>query len=291
MPARRPLVSLAPAKVNLSLRIGRRRSDGFHEIDSVLQTLELADEVRLSFDGLRGVTVGGPFAAGTPADESNIAWRAAVELAQSLGHSLGRLSIHLEKRIPPAGGLGGGASDAATALRLLQRAWGNVPEEALFDAANAVGSDVAFFLVGGTARARGRGDRVSRLPDHPRREIVLFVPSATIESKTARMFAVFDAMVPEPETLPGPDAPIALVSTTKDVVNTFEELAPSVFPGLADLQAAIQIRISERVRLAGAGPTLFWIGDTGQGANIATRAVGLPCTVIETATARSLWQP
>jgi len=278
--------------VNLSLQVGKRRADGFHEIDTVLQTLGLADEVRLGFRGRAAVTMSGPFVAGTPADESNLAWRAAVELARLLGRSLQGFSIHLDKHIPPAGGLGGGASDAATTLRLLQRAWGGVTEDAVLDAANTVGSDVAFFLVGGTARAQGRGDRVSPLADHPHREIVLFIPPSTIENKTARMFAAFDALAPRHDAALGERAvPVTRVSRAEDVVNAFETVAYSVFPGLGDLQTAIEKRIGERVCLAGAGPTLFWIGNSGQGASVAARAAGLPCTVIETATAGSLWQP
>jgi len=278
--------------VNLALRIGARRPDGFHEVDTVLQTLELADEICLSFNGSPRLTVGGPFAAGTPVDDSNLAWRAAAELARLSGHALDRLSIHLEKRIPPAGGLGGGASDAATTLRLLQRAWGNVSEETLFEAANAVGSDEAFFLVGGTARAQGRGDRVSRLPDLSRHEVVLFVPPMAIANKTARMFAEFDAL----PTGRDADAERVILAPPSGVTleagfNSFAEVAFAVFPGLGELRDGIQARIGAAVSLAGAGPTLFWIGAVGEGRSISARAAGLPCAVIETATANSLWRP
>src|SRR5688572_15340241 len=122
MPAE--LTAPAPAKVNLVLEVLGKRDDGFHEIDTVLQTLELADVVTLSVGGPPGIVVSGPYADGTPADESNLAWRAAEALARRTGRPLaGRLRMSLEKRIPPAGGLGGGASDAATVLRLLQRTW------------------------------------------------------------------------------------------------------------------------------------------------------------------------
>ncbi len=294
MPRTEGLSGLAPAKVNLTLRVGHRRPDGFHEIDTVLQTLSLADEVFLKLHGTRGLTVDGPFADGTPADDSNLALRAAAQLARLAHQSLDRVSIHLEKRIPPAAGLGGGASDAVTTLRLLQRAWANVREEMLIEVANRIGSDEAFFLIGGTVRARGRGERVSRLPDLNRHDVVLFVPEGTIADKTARMFAAFDAMT-ELAELAGEDAGDASALhldaiTPGAVVNSFTEVAFSVFPGLGALRDAIQERIGESVCLAGAGPTLFWIGRDGRGASIAAKAKGVPCLVIQTATAASQWQ-
>ena len=120
----------APAKINLILEILGKRPDGYHEMRTVLQTLQLSDTVTITgrASNATWVTASGPFASGTPLDGTNLAWRAAEELARRMGHSLDGIAIHLEKRIPPAGGLGGGASDAATVLRLLQRIWPGVSE-------------------------------------------------------------------------------------------------------------------------------------------------------------------
>ena len=152
----------APAKVNLVLEVTGVRPDGYHEIDTVLQTLELCDTVTVQFGGRLGVRVSGPYAAGTPADPTNLAWQAAEGLAAACGRPIADLAISLDKQIPPAGGLGGGASDAATVLRLLGNHW-HVDEPILLDVANRIGSDEAFFLTGGTARATGRGERVTPL--------------------------------------------------------------------------------------------------------------------------------
>ena len=281
----RRLSAPAPAKVNLVLEVTGVRADGFHEIDTVLQTLELADRVDLLLDSEPGVSVSGPFAGGTPADETNLAWRAAAGLARACGESTSGLHIHLEKQIPPAGGLGGGASDAATVLRLLQRAWPAATDALLFDIASGIGSDEAFFLAGGTARARGRGDDVTPLPPLARHGVVLFVPPFTLERKTARMFAALDR---HPfDTGAVSDAFVRLESgnvTSADVFNAFERVAFDLFGELAALWEQLEQRIDEPVRLAGAGPTLFWIGSEERAATVAAAALGLACTVIQTAT-------
>lgn len=285
MPGREVLTGRAPAKLNLVLEVTGKRDDGYHEIDTVLQTLELADDVAVSLGGAEEVRVLGPFAEGTPTDETNLAWRAAEELARLSGRTTNGLGIRLDKRIPAAGGLGGGASDAATVLRLLQRAW-DASEDAVHEAATNVGSDEPFFLVGGTARATGRGEIVTALSGLPRHGVVLFVPRGTIERKTGRMFAELDrhpfdsgsvaaAFVQHP--------PLALGGA--DIYNAFERAAFDVFPGLHALWEDLEARVREPVRLAGAGPTLFWIGHEERTADVAQAVRGVPCTVIPTATA------
>ena len=285
------LTGFAPAKLNLVLEVTGRRADGYHEIDTVLQTLELADRVALGA-GETGVGVSGPRAEGTPADETNLAWRAAVAMAALAGESVDGLHIEIEKQISAAGGLGGGASDAATVLRMLQRRWPGATDAALLEAANAIGSDEAFFLLGGTARARGRGEIVTPLPDLPSHGVVLFVPRTTIKRKTARMFAALDALPFDDGTVAArfvERTPAALDGTR--IYNSFERVAFDVFDGLASIWQALEERTGEPVRLAGAGPTLFWIGATGRASDIAERARGVDCDVIETATAESLWKP
>lgn len=279
------LTGKAPAKVNLVLEVTARRDDGYHEIDTILQTLELADDVEVVLQRGDGVRVDGPYAAGTPPDTSNLAWRAAAGLAALCGKSTHRLGIRLTKRIPAAGGLGGGASDAATVLRLLQSPWGATDAQ-LQDVANNIGSDEAFFLLGGTARAQGRGERVSPLPPLRPHGVVLFIPPATLERKTARMFAALERL---PMDAGGVAETFARRTpgqfTSADVHNAFERVAFDVFDGLHDLWAALEGRTGEPIRLAGAGPTLFWIGDERAGASIAGAAAGLACTVIQSATA------
>lgn len=281
----------APAKVNLTLEILGKRDDGYHELRTVMQTLELADLVTIRSGGSPGVAIEGPFAQGVPADESNLAWRAASELGMRTGKSTGELRITITKRIPAAGGLGGGASDAATTLRLLQRLWAVDDETALLDAANAIGSDEAFFLTGGTAAVGGRGDIVQPLPDLEPHGLVLFVPSQTMERKTAKLFAAYagqpfdDGMLSE-TLAKGSGRRV----TVADTHNAFERVAFQSFPGLGGLRDEIEAFGGVNVRLAGAGPTLFWIGEAAQASELAGKTAAVDCEVIETATAGSLWR-
>jgi len=281
----------APAKINLVLEVTGRRPDGYHEVDTVVQTLELNDTVTLSFDGGPKVTAAGPYAPATPCDETNLAWRAAAALARLTGNSLDGLSIALDKRIPPAGGLGGGASDAATTLRLLERAWENVTPSSLAAAAEAVGSDEPALLLGGTVRARGRGERVTPLAHLHRHGVVLLIPRDTLERKTARLFAALDALPFDNGSVSEAFAarePHRLSSA--DVYNAFERVAFDVFPGLAALWEQAEHATGEPIRLAGAGPALFWIGEERRAAEVAARARALDCDVVATATAGSLWR-
>jgi len=279
---------MAPAKVNLVIEVLGKRPDGYHEIDTILQTIALSDRVRVTF-GREGIAVTGPFAEGTPTDDRNLALRAGKLLAERLGRRE-PFAIELDKQIPAAGGLGGGASDAATVLRLLQRRWPEATDDLLFEVAAEVGSDEAFFLVGGTARARGRGERVERLPSLPRHGVVLFVPPETIEQKTARMFSALGQ-------LPFDDGAVASSFArevpsrfrAEDVYNAFERVAYDMFPGLTSLSEDLERRIQRPVRLAGAGPTLYWIGAIEAAGEVASAASGAACTIIASETIDSLW--
>ena len=137
----------APAKLTLSLRITGVRADGYHLLDAEMVTLELADT--LTFADGDGLTVGGPFAAGVPTDDSNLV-RRALRLVDR------RAAVHVHKAIPAGGGLGGGSADAAAVLR-----WAGVDDVGV---ATALGADVPFCLVGGRARVRGVGEQVEPLP-------------------------------------------------------------------------------------------------------------------------------
>lgn len=279
------LYGRAPAKTNLVLEVTARREDGYHEVDTVLQELELADEVRVMLGGGSGVTVEGPFATGVPLDETNLALQAAITLAERCGKPAAQVAIHLVKQIPAAGGLGGGASNAAAVLKLLQAPWG-ASDADLLAVANAIGSDEAFFLQGGTARAQGRGERVQKLPALTKHGVVLFVPPTTIERKTARMFAALDL---QPLDAGGVAEAFAARDrgpfASSDVHNAFERVAFDLFDGLHGLWLDLETRIGDAVRLCGAGSTLFWIGAPGEAAKVAAAADGALCTVIATATA------
>lgn len=149
-----------------------------------------------------------------------------------------------------------------------------------------MGSDEAFFLVGGAARATGRGELVTPLSPLPEHGVVLFIPPGSLERKTARLFEQlgrlpFDGGSRAQAFAECPPATL----TTAALFNAFERVAFDVFPGLGQLRDTVEARIGEQVRLSGAGPTLFWIGPIARaGHAVAAAASGLPCTVIRTRT-------
>jgi 4-diphosphocytidyl-2-C-methyl-D-erythritol kinase len=173
----------SPAKINLYLEVVSRRPDGYHEIESVMQLVDLCDVVRLhrTGEGIR-VSVSG---ADLPLDEGNLAYRAAAMFLEAAG-SHGGVHIHLEKRIPVAGGLGGGSSNAAAVLMGLSRLLDLPPSrDALRELAASLGSDVPFFLTDGLAVATGRGERLRPLKPWPPRWMVLANPGVPISTAWA----------------------------------------------------------------------------------------------------------
>jgi len=167
------IVRTAPAKVNLSLRVLRRREDGFHEIATRMAPLTLADGVKMeqihgAADGTVAFTCNDPT---IPGDDTNLAVK-AVRALEKLAGPLPAVRIHLEKRIPHGAGLGGGSSDAAAVLLGMDELFSlSLPVSRLAEAAAGVGSDVPFFLHGCVCDCTGRGELVTPVPDfswHPR---------------------------------------------------------------------------------------------------------------------------
>jgi len=175
----------AYGKINLELAVLGRRPDGYHELRTIFQTISLADrlEVRLS-PGRREVrleTTG----CEVPAGKSNLAVQAAESALAEL-KLRARIEITLDKRIPPASGLGGASSDAAAVLRAVALLSGRrLPADRLLRLAAALGSDVPFFLYGGRAIGLGRGEEVYPLPEESRRHCVLFFPGEGMSTAEA----------------------------------------------------------------------------------------------------------
>ncbi|MCY4114701.1 MAG: 4-(cytidine 5'-diphospho)-2-C-methyl-D-erythritol kinase [Chloroflexi bacterium] len=179
----RRLTRAAPAKVNLGLQVTGRRPDGYHELVTVMQTLELADDVRLE----SAPTVSGRPSLPDLAAEDDLALRAAHLLRRTLGVASGA-HVSVEKRIPAAAGLGGGSSDAAAVLAALNQLWEtDVDHARMVQIAAELGSDVPFLVRGGTALATGRGEHLSDLPPAPMRHVVLVRPDSPLA--TADVYA------------------------------------------------------------------------------------------------------
>jgi 4-diphosphocytidyl-2-C-methyl-D-erythritol kinase len=181
------VVEPAPAKLNLFLRVSGRRPDGFHDIETLILPITLADHltVEASGDDLQiTVLTTGPHAEGLPDREGNLAFRAAAGLRRMSGRSDG-VRIVIDKRIPVAAGLGGGSADAAATLRALDGLWSlDLSPAALQEVAAALGSDVPALLLGGPVVARGRGEHVARV-DVPTLWWVLVTPPVGVPAGDA----------------------------------------------------------------------------------------------------------
>ena len=182
------------AKVNLHLQVVGRRADGYHELRTIFQTVDLADfvEVELAGSGVELVVSG----ADLPAGPGNLAYDAAERFLARWAPAHGA-RLRLEKRIPTGGGLGGGSSNAATVLLALQSLLGApAPPDELWWLARELGADVPYFLLGGTALGVGRGDELVPLPELPERELLLVLPPLHIP--TAAVFADIGQLTPAP---------------------------------------------------------------------------------------------
>jgi 4-diphosphocytidyl-2-C-methyl-D-erythritol kinase len=245
------------AKVNLHLQVVGKRGDGYHELRTLFQTVDLADEltIELGGEGVRLTVEGAP---GLSAGPENLAWRAAAGFLARWAPGQG-VALHLHKRIPMGAGLGGGSSDAAGVLLSLQRALGDpAPAAELWLLARELGADVPYFLVGGTALAVGRGDEVIPLPDLPRRELLLVLPP--IHVATAELFAGLGELTARPF-----DPRIMALVQRGDLgweacVHATNDLEAAVFrrwPELAALHADLQAT-GVVARLSGSGAA-FWM--------------------------------
>ena len=250
------LTVLAPAKINLTLEVLAERQDGFHEIRSVMQAVDLCDSLR--FQSGQDIEFK-PDAPGWVAGESLVP-RAVGLLQESTGCAEGA-AIGLTKRIPLVSGLGGDTSDAVATLRGLNRLWGlGLSPRELAGLASKLGSDGAFFLCGGTALVEGRGEVVTPLPPLPRMwTVVVMPPLPRMQKKTGRLYASLKR-----GHYTGGQITARLVESLKSgeeftslLFNTFENVAFNYFPGLSVCREQIIKAGASDVHLAGSGPALF----------------------------------
>jgi 4-diphosphocytidyl-2-C-methyl-D-erythritol kinase len=183
------LTVTAYAKINLTLDVFSKRADGYHSLASVMQAISLHDTLHLTRRPKPGIdfTCDAPEGADIPTDNGNLAVRAAqaaLDAAAQQGRPAAQgVGLHLTKRIPAQAGLGGGSSDAAAALTGVNTLLGlDLDPKTLHDLATALGSDVPFFLTGGTAAVRGRGENLTPLPDLPTLWLVIVKPEENVST-------------------------------------------------------------------------------------------------------------
>ncbi|MFQ5845928.1 MAG: 4-(cytidine 5'-diphospho)-2-C-methyl-D-erythritol kinase [Planctomycetota bacterium] len=245
----------APAKLNLCLEVLGRRPDGYHEIDSLVQAVDLCDRIRLERADAIHFEVHGE----APAGRHNLAWRAADLLGVGA-----RIVLH--KRIPPGSGLGGGSSDAAAVLHGLNRLYGlgHAPA-ALAEMGARLGADVPFFLHGGAARCRGVGERVEPLPDPPPgTRFLLLLPPVRMETK--RVYGALQApLTGSPEVAKffsriyfGKEGPLRA-----PFFNRLQEVAEGLEPRLGRLRREAETACGAAFTMTGSGSAYFAAWGTG----------------------------
>jgi 4-diphosphocytidyl-2-C-methyl-D-erythritol kinase len=239
------------AKINIGLRVGSLREDGFHPVGGIFQSIDVADQLTLEPAGSDSIagTGGRPVADGL----DNLAFRAASAVRSRAGAQQ-PLRLSLDKAIPAAAGLGGGSADAAAGLAVAGKYFG-VSQSVLVELAPQLGSDVPFCLVGGTARVSGRGDIVDQLALLTGFSLAVVVPP--VEISTPAAFAKWDKLgEPEGPEFPKGSLPPSLRSDS-DLRNDLYPAAVALAPTLDDWRADLEQRWGRPVLLSGSGPSLF----------------------------------
>jgi len=275
----------SPAKINLTLRVGELGPDGFHPIESLVALIDLADTVTVCGheDGCYGLECDEP---ALPSDGSNLVLRAAKVLAARANVNRG-VRISLSKRIPPGSGLGGGSSNAAAALRLLNVLWQcNLPERELARLGAELGSDVPLFLHRSPCVIRGRGQQVEELPGRLSGWVALALPK--LPCSTAAVYAAWDRLPVHP-VRPGLPEILAALGSPEQLMerlfNDLEEAAFTVHPELRQLAKQAEAIAGAPIRMTGSGSALYRLlsrkTDAEQLATAVRDRLGMPTAVAQ----------
>lgn len=247
----------APAKINLSLDVLHKRPDGYHEVDMIMTTVDLADRIDLTLreDGLISVDVSEGF---VPNDEKNLAYQAAA-LLKARYHVNEGVSIYITKRIPVAAGLAGGSSDAAATLRGLNDLWQlglSLDELAVLGA--EIGSDVSFCVYGGTARATGRGEIIERIASPPPCWVILAKPPIGVS--TADVYKRLNVSAIDHPTTEHMIAAIEgkdFDGICHHLYNVLESVTLDLYPEVRNIKEQMKRFGADGVLMSGSGPTVF----------------------------------
>jgi 4-diphosphocytidyl-2-C-methyl-D-erythritol kinase len=247
----------AHAKVNLDLRVLGTRPDGYHELRTVFQSIELHDTILCA-------TAPGPLTLacrtpGIPLDERNLVWRAATALWTALGRqgSPGDVKITIDKTIPIEAGLGGGSADAAAALVALARLWGGAPMTMLREVAAGLGADVPFFLSGGTALGLGRGEEIYPLVDLPRHWVVIVSPPFGVSTSEAYAWYDEDRAAGLREARELQILPVPWPSRAAQMINDLEPPVIRRHQEIAGLKAQLRELGATAAAMSGSGSAVF----------------------------------
>lgn len=283
----------ARAKINLTLEVLGRRGDGYHEVKTILQTVDLSDRLAIEPSSDLKVECDQAEING----EDNLVWSAAIALAHRCGIAP-RARIVIHKGIPVSMGLGGGSSDAAAALVALNQLWQlGLSGGQLAETAAEIGSDVSFFLTGGTALGEGRGELITQLPGLPSIPVTLICPNVALPRKTAAMYSLLNSAQFSDGGSTDNFARIllegrfVLKSIGELTFNVFEQVADQALPELNRIWGRLEGIFQNPLRLAGSGPGMFSLPsneDEFQRAAKALQPDGIGVYLVHTTGVRSI---
>lgn len=253
------MIENAYAKINLTLDVFERRPDGFHDIETVMQLVSLCDVLTLTGNTLGELRLTSNVGF-IPLDGKNICAKAAAAFFDRFSVTERGFDINIRKRIPVAAGLGGGSADGAAVIRLLARRFGVTDRGALLEVAAAVGSDVPFCLVGGTALCRGRGEIMDPLSSAMTRHLV--IAKNTVGLSTPLIYSLFDQQT-SPRSHPGSDAVIRALADgdpdalDKSIFNAMEPVSAAKRPAIEYLKNKMLSYGASVAMMSGSGPSVF----------------------------------
>ncbi|PSA88874.1 4-(cytidine 5'-diphospho)-2-C-methyl-D-erythritol kinase [Bacillus atrophaeus] len=251
------ILEKAPAKINLSLDVTKKRPDGYHEVEMIMTTIDLADRIELTEIAENEVRVASHNRF-VPDDQRNLAYQAAKLIKDRYKVKKG-VSIMITKVIPVAAGLAGGSSDAAATLRGLNRLWKlNLSVEELAELGAEIGSDVSFCVYGGTALATGRGERIRHISAPPHCWVILAKP--TVGVSTAEVYRQLKLDKVEHPDVNGMIEAIEEKSFQKvcgQLGNVLESVTLDMHPEVAMIKNQMKRFGADAVLMSGSGPTVF----------------------------------
>ncbi len=246
---------LCPAKINLFLKVGPKRADGYHELFTLMQPVSLYDRIVVRVSDGCGIRLDSS-SPEVPVGRDNIVWTAVEGFLEATGRKTS-VDVEIEKRIPVGAGLGGGSTDAAGVLMALNELFHFPLEEAsLMALAAECGSDVPFFLLGGAGMARGRGERVEKT-ELPEYHYVLINPGFAVP--TARVYHNFDLTERAKSNILNSFQ--VSIEAKEDVIpymeNDLEEVVLESYPEVGYLKEVLEEAGAEAALMSGSGPTVF----------------------------------
>ena len=249
------------AKLNLTLDVLGKRDDGYHDLQSVMQTISVRDDIEID------VGTGKPWkllcsVEGIPTDERNLAWKAAKVYCDTMKKDPDGLEIRITKRIPSGAGMGGGSADAAAVLRALNRHYGSpLSIMALAELGAEVGSDVPFCVLCGTAMAEGRGERLRKLPDMPDCIFVVCKPEFSVSTPVLyrQLDAVETPIHPNNDAMEVAIRAADLQGIASHIENAFDPVVSADHPEISHIKGIYLSHGALAAQMTGSGSVVFGI--------------------------------